>query len=249
MIRKLRQRSQLPIIHKTELNRAHFLQVVAKTTPEVFQNLRKDVLPIINQLVPYGLVSPRIIHVYGQEQPFSRINLRELKGLVKFIRGDSEPLGDWPDKVHATVESLKQTLSSWADRYQLNRPWVMERALQTLLLGGDPKGGMIERLARPTFEFDGWKREKESKSRYERRVSREFHSHLTRYTKGMQKLVPESHLAGLALYLCRGMKLEEIAKMGELKPRMDRTTVFRHIKSAATELDLPLRKPGKIARV
>ena len=249
MVSKLKQRRAIPIVHKTELNRAQFLKVMDRTTPEVFQDLRKNVTPIFDELIGRAGKSSRAIHFRGEELPFPRIGWRKFRRLPDVFKGDPDALSEWPDEVHSTITLLKEALSSWAGRFQINRPWVIQRALQALAVGGDPKGGMIEALTAISFDIEAWDSEAEPKSVYERRASREFRTFLTNYTERMQEVIPNTYLAQLALYLCRNMKLNEVATIGTPLPLMDTTTVYRHVKTAATALGLSLRKPGKVARL
>jgi hypothetical protein len=100
------------------------------------------------------------------------------------------------------------------------------------------------------FNYPGWRGE--NVADYERSVRTEFDRHLTDYIREVEakaaklpktpRLSKPERFEMLALYLCRNMNREQIAKAGF---RKDTTVIFRDIQKAADLIDLRLRKPGR----
>ena len=101
------------------------------------------------------------------------------------------------------------------------------------------------------FEYATWQGEEEND--YRHRVHQQFELHLERYMSEIRnrastlpkipKISKPEQFEMLALYLCRGMNLKQIAKLPGFSK--DVTVIYRDIREAARAIVLPLRSRGR----
>jgi len=160
--------------------RRQFLHSIRKTTPEVLEALRDEVLP--------GYTSPALFRVVSLKLEF-----------LKTPPGSPKPS---PDELAA----FKRRLDAWAGRFRLDDQWLLEVAVMTLdrwknesaELAALNWAGLPFRPARlPSegrkidFRDDGWRLEDESWAEFAERVTAAFKRQLDIYKDRIRESMRE----------------------------------------------------------
>jgi hypothetical protein len=122
--------------------RQAFLEAIKRKAPRVIASLTRRVLPVYLEL------SQALPAEGYQEFPF-RNRLVRLPRRSLFLpdvlfrawfKDDSETLARFTPDVQSFVASLYSVLLEWADRYRINKPWIIEEALRVMEVGPDAAG-------------------------------------------------------------------------------------------------------------
>jgi hypothetical protein len=233
--------------HDTSRYRRQFLRAVHKTTPEVMEALRDELLPLFKTSALFRAVSAMFAWVEGEPK-------------------------DQP-ATPAQIEAFKRVLNQWAEKFGLRDQWLLEVAVRTLnhwrkksdALGAlywaelpfthpplPPEDREIE------FRHAGWRVETEYWSEFASRTNAAFKQHLRSYRETIRRnmsdlglsLPPEirnpEHYTWLALYQIRRYSPASIAELlnSDQKTLLE-NTVLKAVKSTADLVGLTLRQPRK----
>ena len=173
-----------------------------------------------------------------------------------------------------TLGSLIEDIEAWANKYNLNEKWIIERALNSLFMWKEQPettghfcGQVVSLGAPPTietfyFRAEEWKPEQQAWSEYEKYLEKCYQTMKAQYREqkeseaekqGLQK-APEvrnkEHFAWLVRYQVKGWNYREIADDYSLQKDIILTddNIGKGIKRAAGLIGLELRRAKKSGR-
>lgn len=242
----------------TTAERWHFLTAVARFTPALSELAKRP-------LAAYAIAEKNIdaedadvwaIPVATSQRHYT-VNVPPVDGI------------DW-DRVAAEDPSappalinLRDELSMWADRFHLNAPWCMERAVATMVMWhsspGDPRHHW-QYGAVAGFEP---LREDETKISFDtaglpladaKRILTEYYAEMDRLIRERGYVVAQSKLNGAhfiwaATYQVAGRSFAEIARsLSASGETVNDETVRLAVHAVLELIDLPIRAPDKGGR-
>jgi hypothetical protein len=250
--------------------RGHFFRALHHHAPEVEQHLRNDALPkfaaipeTLRQSTERELVITRLKNSYAfvfqgaepeeetvrQPAPLTWLELREIA------------------KEQQSAGVLRDSLDSWASRFNLSDDWLLDWALKMLSewhqrgLGGRvPFGGLRSSITaeerRLVFENYGWDLEFENWGAFNKRIHKQFDALLETYGEQLSKLArrrgwverpdirrPKSY-RWLVLYQVKGLSPARVTEEAGDHDK-DTSTILKAVEKAAQLCGLTLRGARK----
>jgi hypothetical protein len=253
--------------------RVAFLQAVENKTPEVLNSLHHDVWHFYESIywrvsapeseedwlysIHPGIVSDWFTgRPAANWTPRSRPALNRLKKALFAWASNYNIFAGWTIMYALDAMMFWAAYQSFPDHRRMGRWLRTEDDLQSRSYGIQQTWGIgtrwyFEKRELRRFEYPNWQGEEEDD--YRDRVDQQFKLHLQRYMSEIRKQastlpkIPKiskpERFEMLALYLCRGMNREQIAKRREFSK--DVTVIYRDIREAAQMIDLPLRPRGR----
>jgi hypothetical protein len=103
--------------------RVHFIRCIERLTPEVVEDLARDILP------HYRSAFKSEATAYGSEtELYLEKRAQHHAVMAEALIGPTSPADRWDG-----YEAVREHLIAWADRYRLGAAWVVEWALHALL--------------------------------------------------------------------------------------------------------------------